>query len=246
MVKAKADNYWEPHARILESMPRFQSAISGVRKRLNIPASGIPFENRADWFENFYRNPDEDTAGRYGGAYEYQLLPPNKELLDELDSLRLEFNLDPRWLHPLFNYIFSAEKSLNPPSSQSAWPSPRMNDVRLPKEQQRVTSLSIRIEKDTTIHDIEAIWPEIKKYQAYMDSEIPSRRDAIQAETVERYKKLMELRQEKKNTYEIIAKDYPKLGFDTGEDVRGFIRRIEKRFKKRSTLRDLPNLYWHN
>lgn len=110
-------------------MPRFQSAVSGVRKRLNIPASGIPFENRADWFENFYRNPDEDTAGRYGGAYEYQLLPPNKELLDELDNLRLEFNLDSRWLHPLFNYIFSAEKSLNPPSSQSAWPSPRMSST---------------------------------------------------------------------------------------------------------------------
>jgi hypothetical protein len=92
----------------------------------------------------------------------------------------MEFNLDPRWLHPLFNYIFSAENSLEPPSNQSAWPSPKMNDVRLPKGQQRVTSLSIRIEKDTTIHDIEDIWPEIKKYQAYMDSEIPSRRDPIQ------------------------------------------------------------------
>ena len=246
MVKAKADNYWEPHARILESMPRFQAAISGVRKRLSIPTTGIPVEDRADWFENFFRNPDEDTASRYGWAYGYQLLPPNKKLLDELDNLRMEFNLDPRWLHPLFNYIFSAEKSLEAPSNQSAWPSPNMNDVRLPKEQLRVTSLNIRIEKDTTIHDIEAIWPSIKKYQEYMDSEIPSRRDPIQAETIKRYKKLMELRADKKNTYDKIAKDYPKLGFDTGEDVRGFIRRIEKRFKKRSTLRDLPNLYWYN
>lgn len=246
MAKAKADNYWEPHARILESMPRFQAAVSEVRKRLSIPETGIPYDERADWFGNFFAYPDEDTEGRYGGAYGYQLLPPNKQVLDELDNLRIEFNLDPRWLHPLFNYVFSAEESLDPPSNQSAWPSPKMNDVRLPKEQQRVTSLSIRIEKDTTIHDIEAIWPSIRKYQAYMDSEIPLRRDPIQPETVERYKKLMELRHDKKNTYGKIAKDYPKLGFDTGEDVRGFIRRIEKRFKKRSTLRDLPNLYWHN
>ena len=79
-----------------------------------------------------------------------------------------------------------------------------------------------------------------------MDSEIPSRRDPIQPDTVERYKKLMELRKDKKNTYDKIANDYPRLGFDTGEDVRGFIRRIEKRFKKRTTLRDLPHLYWHN
>lgn len=227
-------------------MPRFQSAISDVRKRLNIPETGIPYDERADWFAKFFQNPDEDTNGRYGGAYGYQLLPPNKKVLDELDNLRLEFNLDPRWLHPLFNYTFSAEKSLDPPSNQSAWVSPKMNDVRLPKEQQRVTSLCIRIEKDTTIHDIEAVWSDIKKYQAYMDSEIPSRRDPIQPDTVERYKKLMELRKDKKNTYDKIANDYPRLGFDTGEDVRGFIRRIEKRFKKRTTLRDLPHLYWHN
>lgn len=103
MVKNKSDNYWEPHARILESMPRFHSAISGVRERLNVPDTGIPFDDRAEWFAGFYRNADEDTSRRYGGAYGYELLPPNKQLLDELDNLRLQFNLDPRWLHPLFN-----------------------------------------------------------------------------------------------------------------------------------------------
>ena len=246
MAKAKANNYWEPLARILESMPRFQAAISGVRKRLKIPETGVPYDDRADWFGNFFINADEDTHARYGGAYGYQLLPPNKQVLDELDNLRLEFNLDPRWLHPLFNYIFTASEPLQSPSNQSAWPSPRMNDVRFPKEKQRVTSLSIRIEKDTTIHDVEAIWPEIKKYQAYMESEIPSRRDPIQPETVERYRKIMELRKDRQNTYDKISKEHDDLKFDTGEDVRSFIRRIEKRFKKRSTLRDLPNLYWHN
>ena len=246
MGKAKSSNYWKPHARILESMPRFQASIAGVRKRLNIPETGIPYDDRAEWYADLYRNADEDTSRRYGGAYGYELLPPNKQLLDELDSLRLEFNLDSRWLHPLFNHIFSADKSLDPPSQQSAWPAPRMNDVRLPKEQQRVTSLSIRIEKDTTIQDIEDIWKDVQKYQAYMDAEIPSRRDPIRAETVERYKKVMELRANKQNTYDSIARRHPDLGFDTAEDVRGFIRRVEKRFKKRSTLRDLPNLYWHN
>jgi hypothetical protein len=115
MAKTKSDNYWEPHARILESMPRFQGAIAEVRKRLSIPETGIPYDYRAEWFENFFHNADEDTASRYGHAYGYELLPPNKEFLDELDYLRAEFNLDPRWLHPLFNYIFTAEKSLEPP-----------------------------------------------------------------------------------------------------------------------------------
>ena len=103
MAKAKADNYREPRARILESMPRFQTAITDVRKRLNIPETGIPYDERADWFGSFFASPDVDTESRYGGAYGYQLLPPNKQVLDELDNLRLEFNLDPRWLHPLFN-----------------------------------------------------------------------------------------------------------------------------------------------
>lgn len=245
MAKTKIDNYWEPYARILECMPRFQTAVTEVRKRLKIPDTGIPLKDRASWFSNFFLNADEDTAKRYGGAYGYELLPPNKQILDELDNLRLEFNLDPRWLHPLFHYIFSGNESLNPPPQKSAWATPMMNDVRLPKNQQRVTSLSIQIEKDTSIHDIEAIWDDIKKYQAYMDADIPSRRDPIQEETVERYKKVVALKANKQNTYDKIAKDYPDLRFDTGEDVRGFVRRIEKRFKKRSTLRDLPNLFWH-
>ncbi len=238
-----SDNYWEPHARILESMPRFRAAISDVRKRLNIPETGIPFDDRAEWYENLFRNADVDTEGRYGGAYNYQILPPNKELLDELDNLRLEFNLDPRWLTPLFNYIFSAEKSLEAPSDQSAWVSPKMNDVRLPKEQQRVTSLSIRIEKDTTIHDVRAIWSEVQKYQAYMDADIPSRRDPINKETVKRYKDVIELL-DAGSSYGQIAKKY-KNKFNTAEDVRSFKNKQEARFKKRTSLRNLPSLWWH-
>ena len=244
MGNTKPDNYWEPHARILESMPRFQTAISGVRKRLDIPNTGIPYDDRAEWFADFFRNADEDTESRYGGAYGYQLLPPNKNLLDELDKLRAEFNLDPRWLHPLFKYIFSAEESLEPPSSQSAWPTPKMNDVRLPKDRQRVTSLSIRIEKDTTIHDVRAIWSEVQKYQAYMDAEIPSRRDPINKETVERYQAVIKSLADGLK-YGEIAKKYPKK-FHSAEDVRSFRNKQEARFKKRTSLRNLPRLWWHN
>lgn len=118
-----------------------------------------------------------------------------------------------------------------------------MNDVRLPKEQQRVTSLSIRIEKDTTIHDIEAIWPSIKKYQAYMDAEIPSRRDPIQAETVERYRNIVKLRADGLKYQEIADKYSDK--FNSAEDVRSFKNKQEARFKKRTSLRDLPRLWWH-
>jgi hypothetical protein len=244
MAKTTADNYWGPHAEILECMPRFQSDIKAIRKRLNIPDTGIPFDDRAEWYENLFHNADEDAAIRYGGAYDYELLPPNKELLDELDRLRTEFNLDPRWLHPLFNYIFTAEKSLEPPSQKRAWPSPRMNDVRLPKDQLRVTSLSIKIEKDTTIHDITAIWGDIKKYQAYMDADIQSRRDPIQAETVERYRDIVKLRA-KGLKYQDIAEKYSEK-FNSAEDVRSFKHKQESRFKKRTSLRNLPSLWWHN
>lgn len=242
--KKKLTNRWESYAQILAAMPRFKAALSDVRKRLNIPDTGIPYNDRAEWFENFYQNADEDTFNRYGGAYGYELLPPNKQLLDELDNLRLEFNLDPRWLHPLFNYVFSADQSLESPSPKSAWASPRMNDVRLPKDQQRVTSLSIKIEKDATIHDITAIWGEIQKYQAYMDAEIPSRRDPIQKETVKRYQNVIKLLADGLK-YQQIADKYPKK-FNSAEDVRSFRNKQEVRFKKRTSLRDLPSLWWHN
>lgn len=118
-----------------------------------------------------------------------------------------------------------------------------MNDVRLPKEQQRVTSLSIRIEKDTTIHDIEDIWNDVRKYQAYMDADIPSRRDPIQAETVERYRKIVKLRADGLK-YQEIAEKYPDK-FNSAEDVRNFKNKQEARFKKRTSLRHLPSLWWH-
>jgi len=245
MGKYKTNNYWEPIAKILEVMPRFQEAVAKIRADFNIPAKGIPYEERASWYQKFFINPDVDTASRYGWSYEYQLLPPNKKLLDAIDNLRHEFNLDARWMHPLFAYISDGSKKLGCPSNQSASVTPRFNDVRLPKDKLRVTSLSIRIEKDTSFSDIRAIWAEIEKYQKYMDSVIPTRRDAIQTKTVEKYRKIIELRNQGLK-YQEIADQNPDLGFIAAEDIRAFVHKQESRFKKSSSLRNVPDLWWHN
>lgn len=244
MAKKKSDNYWEPHAKILSAMPRFNAAILKARRKLKIPEEGIPFDDRANWYSSLFIPNDEDTARRYGKAYMHEVMPPNKKFLDVVDKIRADFNLDARWVHPIISYLGASDRSLDAPFHLSAYAEPRFNDVRLPKNKLRVTSLSIRIEKDTSVADVVNIWDDIEKYQLYMDSEVPNKRHPIEPDTVKRYEEVMKLKPN--NTYDQIAKEHPDLRFDTGEDVRNFVRRTENRFKKRSTIRNVPNLYWHN
>ena len=227
-------------------MPRFKKAITNARNELNIPADGVAYEDRNYWYQSFFMHPDVNTGTRYGFMVGHELLPPNKKLLDIIDKIIIDFNLDSRWTQEVFDYISSGDGKLDAPFWRSANPVPKFNDVRLLKKDLRVTSLSISINKETSIQDIRDIWPEIKKYQAYMDSDIPKRRDPIWVRTVERYVKVCELR-EQGSTLEKIALKHPELKFDTAKDVSDFLKRVEKRFKphKNGTLRAVPDLFWH-
>jgi len=241
------DNYWQPIADILSHYPRFLKAVAKVRADLDVPEGGIPLDERPQWYSKQVKAGEEDTGKRYGFMTGHDLLPSDKKILDALDQLASDFNLDARWVHSLFMYVFMGDKKLDPPFHRSASVRPRMNDVRLPKEQLRVTSLSISIQKDTSIEDIRAIWDEVEKYQAYMDSDVPKRRDKIKSETVKRYLKVREL-EDKGLTQREIAEQHSKLGFGTAKDVSDFKRELEERFRpaKSGVLRKLPPLSWHS
>jgi hypothetical protein len=240
------DNYWKPIADILSRYPRFIKAVVAARQKLNVPPGGIPYDERAEWFSSLLSAGEEDTGKRYGFVIGHDLLPSDKLTLDTLDQLARDFNLDSRWLHNLFMLVFSGDTNLEPPFHRSASPRARVNDVRLPKEQLRVTSLGIDIHKDTSIEDIRAIWGEIEKLQAYMDSDVPQRRDKIKPETVKRYLKVRQL-EDQGQTQQEIADKHATLGFGTAKDVSDFKRELEQRFKpsKSGALRKLPPLWWH-
>ncbi len=240
------NTYWQPIADILVCYPRFLKAVDELRDQYKVPPAGIPHDKRAAWHVSFFASANEDTGKRYGYMTGYDLLPPNKDMLDTLDKLAADFNLDARWLHSLFTFVFFGEKKLDPPFHRSANVRPRMNDVRLPKDQLRVTSLSISLQKDTSIEDVRAIWDEVEKFQAYMDTDVPQRRDKIKPETVRRYQQVRKL-ENGGFTQQKIAEKYPKLGFDTAKDVSDFKRELEKRFRpaKSGALRKLPSLWWH-
>jgi hypothetical protein len=241
------DNYWQPIADILSYYPRFLKAVAKMRADLGVPEGGIPLEERGQWYGNQVAAGEEDTGQRYGYMIGHDLLPSDKATLDALDKLASDFNLDSRWLHSLFIFVFLGDNKLDPPFHRSASVRPLMNDIRLPKEQLRVTSLSISLQKDTSIEDIRAMWDEVEKYQAYMDSDVPRRRDKIKPETVKRYLKIQQL-EDKGIPQREIAEKYPKLGFGTAKDVSDFKRELEERFRpaKSGALRKLPPLSWHN
>lgn len=240
------DNYWQPIADILCRFKRFQTAVAKVREEFGVPPSGIPLEQRAEWYGTLVSSGEEDTGKRYGFISGHDLLPSDKKILDALDKLTRDFNLDSRWLHSLFTYVFLDDKKLTPPFHRSASPRAYFNDVRLPKDQLRVTSLGISLQKDTSIEDIRVIWPEIEKLQAYMDADLPQRRDLIKPVTVKRYMKIRRL-EDGGLTQQEIAERYPDLGFDTAKDVSDFKRELEQRFRppKSGELRKLPSLWWH-
>ncbi len=245
--KKKQINRWEPYATILAAMPRFKKATASAREELGIPVDGIPYEDRGHWYQSLFMHPDANTGARYGFMIGHDLLPPNKKLLDIIDKIMADFNLDSRWAHEILDYILSGDGKLDAPFWRSASPVPKFNDVRLPKNKLRVTSLSISINKETSVQDIRDIWHEIKTYMAYMDSDIPKRRDPMLAKTVERYVKVCELR-EQCLTQNEIARGHSELKFGTEKDVSDFLQQVEKRFKprKNGSIRAVPNLFWHD
>jgi hypothetical protein len=240
------DNYWQPIADILSRYPRFLKAVSKVREDMDVPADGIAPDERPQWYSAMLAAGEEDTGKRYGFMTGHDLLPSNKKILDALDQLAYDFNLDARWLHGLFMFVFLGDEKLDPPFYRSASPQAYFNDVRLPKEQLRVTSLSISLQKDTSIEDVRAIWGDIEKFQAYMDTDVPQRRDKVRPETVKRYQEVRDL-EDSGLTQDDIARKHPRLNFDTAKDVSDFKRELEKRFRppKSGALRKLPSLWWH-
>jgi hypothetical protein len=241
------DNYWEPIADILSHYPRFLKAVAKLQQEFDVPPVGIPHSKRANWYGTLFGAADMDTGIRYGYMIGHDLLPPNEKMLDALDALAADFNLDARWLHSLFTFVFLGDTTLSPPFHRSVSPRARFNDIRLPKDQLRVTSLSISLQKDTSLGDIHAIWGEVEKYQAYMDTDVPQRRDKVKSATVKKYQKVRELEDQGMPQSEI-AQKYPKLGFLSAKDVSDFKRGFEQRFRpaKSGVLRNVPPLSWHS
>lgn len=221
--------YWSDLATILSHMKRFQEAINKFRIKYKIKPTGIPRDQRADWYSSFFLKPTFDARKKFGGLSDYELLPPNKGFVKDIEKLASDFNLDSRWYIPLFLLISSGGYNITPPFEASVNPLPRFNDVRLPEKQQVITRLLIEIRKDTSLGDIRKAWGQIKKYQKKMISDTPQKRKQIKSETIKRYIQIREMEDMGVPQKEIAQQ----LGFLATEDVSRFkSSEIENRFKK--------------
>jgi hypothetical protein len=225
------NNYWSDQAKMLTAMKRFQSAVVAFRNDHGIQPGGIPINERAGWYESLFTNQTFSASNLLGSRSDYELLPGNKDFINDLEYLAAEFGLESRWLMPLFIMISSGKNEIDPPSSESTVLLPRINDARLPENQQTVTRLLIEIRKDCAQSDIAKIWPKVKQIQKQMLGETPERRKQIDPSILKAYLRMREM-EDDGCPHSVIAKEF---GFQSSEDVSRFkTSEIEKRF--RSTI----------
>ena len=155
--KINIDKYWEDKAIILSHMKRFQKAIKDFRDENDIPPEEIPYDERASWFSNSFKDISVEEIIRRKGWPDHELLPGEENFLRNLEELAADFNLDSRWYTTLFIHIVSGNKILEPPAGASVSISPSFIDSRLPEKEQVVTRVRLEIRKDTAMSDIQKI-----------------------------------------------------------------------------------------
>jgi len=233
--------YWQQDAKVLENMKRFQGEVAKVRAIYGIPVDGLSDAERADWISHHTRNLDE-THSKLGKLSDYEFLPQDPKFIAALEDVIAKFNLSTGWLLPIFLYILGGGE-LGVPFMSLPEVRPTFNDVRLPPEQQVVTRLMIEVRKDSTLEDIQALWPQVTEYQAYMEGREVRKRRPLKTKTLAKYLKIRKLERTMRQ-----ADIATKLGMQTYKDVSDFKREVEARFKPtKSGLKagHKPLLFFH-
>ena len=225
IIKQRNESYWEGMVSVLSHMKRFRKAVIDARIKWELPETGLPYAQRAEWHESLYSDPDEVNTNYYTST-QNELLPPNERIRSTLKGISSKFNLDKRWHFNLFLHIASDDVPLSAPTGLP-YVEVRLNDARLPQEQWIIERIWIEIYPDTTQDDIEAVWKRVEAYQAMMSAQYPQKRRPLQ--NVDKYIKIRNLEDQKKTQQEI-ADEYPDLGFYSAKDVADFKKQIENRF----------------
>ncbi len=220
------EQYWSDLASILVRMKRFQKATEKYRVALGIPKSGFLQRLALQWYHALFKNETLDTRNRFAFESSRDLLPPNKFVIEQLEKFASEFNLDERWYIDLLFYLMDERSKLNTPYGGIDI-DVQIDDPKLPIHQQVVTKLSIQINKDTAIKDIEDIWETVKQYQSKMTTKVPIRRRVFT--NVSTYIKIRDLEDQNIPQREI-AKRLPEIKNCTAADIATFKNKMEKRF----------------
>lgn len=237
----KIGDFWAPHARILNAMPRFQSRLKELRPTIDLPPNGLPRAKRADWVEKQYTYPTFDFKNKYGVNQSYSMIPHREEIIAAVEAMLKEFNLSHSWAHSVYMVLVNGGEMTPPPhinaeviASSNSFREEDLRDFR-------ITDLHIRITKYTTQQDIQDQWNRIKKLQSYMLGPDIKKRVRVNDQTVEKYVRATQLRS-LGNTWKIVASE---LGFETEDDARLFVHEQEKRFT-RGSQRSVPPHFWQD
>lgn len=209
-------------------MKRFQKAVLNFRSKIGIPIEGLQKEKRASWYQNNYTYFPDNSPEKFSREPNQQLIPTDPKFRNLLRQFAKSFGLDEIWYDSLFTYLLCDDQIELDVPHYEPYLEVRINDVRLPADQVKVTSIKMNIDSETKLNDVRNIWSKIKKLQKRMVLPPPQRRRPFTERIVNRYLKVRDLEDSGKKHREIADE----LGFTSAEDVAAFKRNLES-FSKR-------------
>jgi len=155
--------YYEQIAKILPRMKRFQKAVMDFRSKIGIPPEGLQRDKRADWYQRNYSYLPEKSPEKFSRETNHQLIPTDPKFRRLLKQFARSFGLDEIWYDSLFTYLLcDGLIELDVPHYEP-YLEVRVNDVRLPADQIKVTSIKMNIDSETKLNDVRKIWSKIKE-----------------------------------------------------------------------------------
>jgi len=227
--------------KVLISKPSFIDAIIILRRKWKIPDKGIQSQNELD---KWYQKLNDDTEQYFdrqwpskrqelieirdkGSLAKYKKIQdkfnsdvPRNAFLIDIKGLTLKQKLSSRWINGIKQYLL-----LNNPNNMGIFIGPVIS-TKIDMEFETET-IFLEMEAETTLEDIKAIWPEVKK----MQSKLPyiKQKKFQPLRKFDRNKKAYELHLAGKK-YREIAEDFSKNRKAIGEeDVAKMIERYKKK-----------------
>jgi hypothetical protein len=222
------NDYWSDYGEMLTYFKPFREPVVTFRTEWGIPSGGFTDkESRGNWYRDFFACAEYDPDERYRYQLGYRYLPPNEKFITSLKELALYFGLDERWYLQLVFHAAGSDLELKDPQPSAAI-NLNINDAHLPDEERMVTSISIVIQKDTSLEDIRSLWSKVQDLQSRMEGSVPERRRKVSKENKERYITIRQLEDEGLK-HEQIAE---RLGIIDTTEISRIKDRVEKHFKQ--------------
>ena len=239
-IKKLSSRQWQ-RIKVLTSKPDFTNAISKLRGKWDVPVSGLKNQQELDsWYQQLEQNTKNYFSQKWPkeretllkikaqgdhSKYSEQLKKfndsvPRNAFLRDIKKMVKALKLSPRWVQGVKRYLLTDD-----PDTMGMFIGPVLR-TQIDLEFQTEV-IYLKIEANTTLEDIKAVWPNVKEMQSRLPYKEQKKFQPLRQ--FSRNKKAFELRQQDMK-YREIAKELSTKKKTYGyEEVGKMIERYKKK-----------------